>query len=244
MRNKLIFVLIILLGVAILPLYSQFGDLLDKIEETITETKEVEDVLSEEEIINGLKEALEIGTSNSVEFVSKVDGYFENPEIKIPLPKSVKDKEQILTTAGFDKQIKDFKLSMNRAAEKAAPQAKKIFVDAIKEMNFSDAKKILNGRENEATLYFQEKTSVHLQEVFKPIIHEAMEEIGVTQLYQILTDLIEKIPFQTIETCDLDQYVTDLALEGLFFMVAEEEKKIRKDPLAQVTDLLKKVFGG
>lgn len=198
---------------------------------------------SDTEIVSGLKEALQIGTGNAVQIVSKVDGYYKNPKIRIPLPESVQKTEKILRAAGYGSKIDEFELSMNRAAEKAAPQAKGLFVDAIKQMTFADARKILNGRDNEATLYFKDKTSPRLREVSKPIVHEAMGEVGVTKSYQDLEKSARSVPFAGSFAFDLDQYVTDKALDGLFLMVAEEEKKIRQDPVARTTDLLKKVFG-
>lgn len=199
--------------------------------------------LTEDEIINGLKEALEVGTSNAVEVVSKTDGYYKNPKIKIPLPESAQKTEKILRTFGFGQQVDDFELSMNRAAEQAAPEAKSIFWDAIKQMSFEDSRTILNGRDNEATLYFKDKTSARLTEIFKPIAHQAMSEVGVTQSYQALDKKVQTMPFADSIAFDLDQYVTDKSINGLFLMLAEEEKKIRQNPAAQVTDLLKKVFG-
>jgi len=198
---------------------------------------------SNTDIVNGLKEALQIGTGNAVQIVSKVDGYYKNPKIRIPLPETVQKTEKILRAAGYGSKVDEFELSMNRAAEKAAPQAKGLFVDAIKQMTFTDAKKILNGRENEATLYFKEKTSPRLKEVSKPIVHQAMGDVGATKSYQNLEQSARSVPFAGSLAFDLDQYVTDQALDGLFLMVAEEEKKIRRDPMARSTDLLKKVFG-
>jgi len=198
---------------------------------------------SETEIVNGLKEALQIGTGNAVQIVSKVDGYYKNPKIRIPLPDTVQKTEKILRVAGYGSKVDEFELSMNRAAERAAPEAKTLFMDAIKQMTFTDAKKILNGREDEATLYFKDKTSPRLREVSKPIVRQAMGEVGVTKSYQDLEQSARSVPFAGTFTFDLDQYVTDKALEGLFLMVAEEEKKIRQDPVARTTDLLKKVFG-
>jgi hypothetical protein len=198
---------------------------------------------SETEIVNGLKEALQIGTGNAVQIVSKVDGYYKNPKIRIPLPDTVQKTEKILRVAGYGSKVDEFELSMNRAAERAAPEAKTLFMDAIKQMTFTDAKKILNGREDEATLYFKDKTSPRLREVSKPIVRQAMGEVGVTKSYQDLEQSARSVPFAGTFTFDLDQYVTDKALEGLFLMVAEEEKKIRQDPVARTTNLLKKVFG-
>lgn len=199
--------------------------------------------LSEEKIIEGLKEALEIGTGNAVKIVSRVDGYYGNPKIKIPLPAPVQKAEKVLRTVGFGPKLDDFLLSMNRAAEKAAPEAKSLFWEAIKKMSFDDARKILNGKENEATLYFEDKTRNKLVTLFKPIVNTSMSRVGVTNYYQQLDAKVRSIPFTESFRFDLDQYVTDRALDGLFFMLAEEERKIRKDPAARVTDLLKEVFG-
>jgi hypothetical protein len=199
--------------------------------------------LTNDEIVKGLKEALQVGTGNAVSTVSKTDGYLKNPQIKIPLPENVQKVEKLLRATGFGGQVDEFELSMNRAAERAAPEAKNIFWDAIKQMTFTDARKILDGQDNAATLYFKDKTSVRLQEIFKPITHQAMSEVGTTRYYQSIDDKIKTIPFADQMSFDLDQYVTDKALGGLFFMLAEEEKKIRQDPAARVSDLLKKVFG-
>ena len=199
--------------------------------------------LSEDEIINGLKQALEIGTSNAVQTVSQTNGYFKNPQIRIPLPENVKKVEKLLRATGFGSQVDKFELSMNRAAERAAPEAKAIFWDAIRQMSFADARQILDGPDDAATQYFQDKTTRRLQKVFKPITHQAMSEVGVTRHYQSIDDKIKTIPYGADQmSFDLDQYVTDNALSGLFLMLAEEEKKIRQDPAARVTDLLKKVF--
>lgn len=198
--------------------------------------------LSNEEIINGLKEALQVGTENAVKLVSRPDGYYKDPDIKIPLPESVQKAEKLLRAVGYGEKVDSFELSMNRAAERAAPEAKSIFGDAIKQMTFDDAQKILNGRDNGATLYFEDKTSGRLQEIFKPIVKDAMGEVGVTRSYQDLNARAESMPFGKSLSFDLDQYVTDGALKGLFKMLAEEEKQIRTQPAARVTDLLKKVF--
>jgi hypothetical protein len=133
---------------------------------------------------------------------------------------------------------------MNRAAEKAAPQAKSFFLDAVKEMSFDDAKGILNGGDTAASDYFKKKTTDQLYEVFKPIISSQMSDVGVTRYYKDMTSKLTSLPFMNLETLDLDHHVTNKALEGLFFMIGEEEKKIRSDPKARVTELLKEVFGG
>ncbi len=200
--------------------------------------------LSNDEITAGLKEALQVGTEKAVGLVSQPDGFYQNPAIKIPLPESVQKVENLLRTAGYGEKVDAFELSMNRAAERAAPEAKSIFWDAISDMKFDDAQKILNGRDNEATLYFQDKTSARLQEVFKPIVKDAMGEVGVTRSYQDINEKITSLPFGKSASFDLDQYVTDGALKGLFKMLAEQERQIRTQPAARVTDLLQKVFAG
>ena len=217
----------------------QIGDFLKGLEKGIG----VSSTPSSTEIVKGLKEALQIGTRNAVQTVSKVDGYYKNPKIRIPLPDTVQKTEKILRVAGYGSKLDEFEISMNRAAEKAAPEAKGLFLDAINDITFTDAKKILNGRENEATLYFKDKTSPRLREIAKPVVHQAMSEVGVTKSYQDLEQSARTVPFASAFSFDLDQYVTDRALDGLFLMLAEEEKKIREDPAARVTDLLKKVFG-
>ncbi|MBN2033072.1 MAG: DUF4197 domain-containing protein [Deltaproteobacteria bacterium] len=220
------------------PAFPQWGDVLKGLQKSLGGQS-----FSEDEIVRGLKEALEVGTAKAVESVSKVDGYYGNSQIKIPLPESVQKVESLLRSAGLGSKIDEFELSMNRAAERAAPEAKALFWDGIKSMSFSDAGKILNGRSNEATLYFQEKTSPRLREIAKPIMHDAMSEVGVTRAYQDLDKKLRTIPLAGSHSLDLDQYVTDKALGGLFLMLAEEEKKIRENPAARSTDLLKKVFG-
>ena len=140
-------------------------------------------------------------------------------------------------------QITAFEKSMNRAAEKAAPQARELFVNAIKQMTFSDAERILKGRENEATLYFKDKTFDPLGRKFKPLVHAAMAEVGVTRSYQAIDTRLQALPLPEPLRFELDQYVTNHALDGLFLVLAQQEAKIRSDPAAQVSELLKKVFG-
>jgi hypothetical protein len=217
---------------------SELGDIFKGVQKILG----VESELPESKITAGLKEALEIGTRNAVQVVSAKGGYFDNPRIKIPLPEPVRKVEALARMAGFGKQMDEFEMSMNSAAEKAAPEAKAIFWDAIKQMTFADARKILNGREDEATLYFKDKTHDRLSELFKPIIHQSMSSVGVTEKYQALESVISMIPIRGSERFELDQYVNDKALDGLFYILAQEEKKIREDPVARTTDLLKEVF--
>lgn len=200
-------------------------------------------VPSEGKLVQGLKECLEVGAKNAVERVSRADGYYKNPKIRIPLPGAVQKAEQILRGVGYGAQVDAFELSMNRAAEKAAPQAKALLWDAVKQMSFEDARKILQGRDNEATLYFKDHTWQKLDQAFRPIVHSAMSEVGVTRSYQDLEARVKKIPFADRLNVDMDEYVTGKALDGLFIVLGEEERKIRKDPAARATSLLKEVFG-
>jgi hypothetical protein len=218
--------------------HAQLGDIFNRFKKTFGVGG-----LTQEEITAGLKEALRIGTENAVQKVSQVGGYYNNPRIRIPLPESVQKVEKVLRLAGLGSQLDAFEKSMNRAAERAAPEAKSLFWDGIKTMTFSDAKRILNGRENEATLYFKEKTWDRLQVLAKPVVHDAMGEVGVTRSYQNLEAKARTVPFAGSFNFDLDQYVTDQALDGLFQMLEDEERKIREDPAARTTQLLKKVFG-
>jgi len=199
--------------------------------------------LSDAKIGSGLKEALKVGTENAVNFTGKTDGYFLNQAIKILMPEKLRTFEKGLRAVGYGPQVDEFVLSMNRAAEKSAPFAKQIFWDAIGEMTFEDARKILSGNETAATEYFRGKTTDKLTAVFKPIVDKSMNEVGVTHQYNELVGYYEKIPFVKKETFDLDHYVVTKALDGLFYMVGEEEKKIRKNPAARTTELLKEVFG-
>ncbi len=204
--------------------------------------------LDDNTIASGLKEALSIGTEDAVKSVSKVNGYFGNEAIKILIPEDIHMVADVLSTVGYKEQVDDFVLSMNRAAEKAAPEALSIFVDAIKEMTFEDAKNILNGGDTAATDFFKDKTQGKIHDAFKPIVSTSMDEVGVTRSYKEMINKYKILPFvQNFikeDSIDLDQYVTNKAVDGLFYMVGQEEKKIRTDPAARVTELLKTVFGG
>ena len=199
--------------------------------------------LSDAKIGSGLKEALKVGTENAVHLTGKTDGYFLSQVIKILMPEKLRTFEKGLRAVGYGPQVDEFVLSMNRAAEKAAPAAKQIFWDAVGEMTFDDARKILSGSDTAATEYFKGKTTDRLTATFKPVVDKSMNEVGVSRQYKELVGHYESIPFVKKESFDLDQYVVTKALGGLFYMVGEEEKKIRKNPAARTTDLLKEVFG-
>ncbi len=198
--------------------------------------------LNDAKIASGLKEALQIGTQNAVNLTGRLDGYFRNEVIKILMPEKLQTLEKGLRLVGYGPRVDEFVLSMNRAAERAAPRAKAIFWDAIGEMSFEDARKILNGGDTAATDYFQDKTTDRLTAAFRPVVDKAMNEVGVTRRYKELIGRYEAIPFVTSERLDIDQYVVTKALDGLFYVVGEEERKIRTNPTARVTDLLQEVF--
>lgn len=191
----------------------------------------------------GLKQALSIGTENAVKSVSRTNGYFGNQAIKILMPEKIRKVADVLGKIGYQKQVDEFVLSMNRAAEKAAPKAKAIFIDAIKGMSIEDARKILGGGDTAATEYFEQKTRGKLYDEFKPVISSSMNQVGCTRSYKEMMGKYDSIPFVSKQSLDLDHYVTNKALDGLFYMVGQEEEKIRTDPAARVTDLLKTVFG-
>jgi hypothetical protein len=199
--------------------------------------------LSDANIGSGLKEALKVGTETAVHLTGKTDGYFLNQVIKILIPEKLRTFEKGLRAVGYGPQVDEFVLSMNCAAEKAAPAAKQIFWDAVGEITFDDARKILSGSDTAAREYFKGKTTNKLTATFKPVVDKSMNEVGVTRQYKELVGRYESIPFVKKESFDLDQYVVTKALGRLFYMVGEEEKKIRKNPAAQTTDLLKEVFG-
>ncbi len=192
---------------------------------------------------SGLKEALAVGTENAVKNVSRTDGYFGNQAIKILMPENIRKVADVLKKVGYQKQVDDFVLSMNRAAEKAAPKAAAIFGDAIREMTFEDVRGILGGGDTAATDFFKRKTQNKLYEEFKPVVSSSMNEVGVTKSYKEMMGKYESVPFAGKESVDLDHYVTSRALDGLFYMVGQEEKNIRTNPMARTTDLLKTVFG-
>ena len=194
-------------------------------------------------VASGLKEALSVGTKNAVGLLSGKDGYFANEAVKILLPENVRRLGDALRMAGYQKEVDAFVLSMNRAAEKAAPRAANIFAGAIREMSITDAQKILGGGNTAATEYFKSKTLTQLFDAFKPDISKSMSEVGVTRAYKAMTDrYTSMVPFAKVESLDLDRYVTNKSLDGLFYMVGQEETKIRTNPAARTTELLRKVF--
>ena len=213
---------------------------LDKQSKKITESTSKP---SNEEIISGLREALEIGSKNAVSGASALNGFYKNPSIKIPFPKDCEVIEKKVRKLGLGKQADDFILNINRAAEEASKEAAPIFINAIKGMTLTDGVSILKGKDNAATEYLKSKTSNDLTEKFSPIVKNAIEKVAVTKYWEPIIKKYNKIPGVEKKNPDLDKYILEKTLSGLFFLIEKEEAKIRKDPAARITDLLKKVFG-
>jgi hypothetical protein len=191
----------------------------------------------------GIKEALAVGTERAVQGLSQKDGYFGNAAVKILMPSSIQKVADVARLAGYQKQVDDFILSMNRAAEAAAPLASRYFGDAIRAMTLDDVRGILTGGDTAATDFFRGKTRDKLYAAFKPVVSQKVGEVGATRAYKDMMGRYEKVPMMKSQSLDLDDYVTNKSLDGLFHMVGEEEKKIRTNPAARTTDLLKTVFG-
>jgi hypothetical protein len=200
--------------------------------------------LSTSDVADGLKEALNIGVKNGAEKLSAVDGFFKDAAIKILMPpEAQKVMDAVSKIPGGQKMVDDAILSMNRAAEDAAKSAAPIFVTAIKNMSINDAFGILKGGDSAATTYLRNQTTKPLTEAFRPTIEQSLAKVNATQYWNTLIGTYNKIPFTKKLNPDLAAYVTDKALFGMFYQVAQEEQKIRKNPVAQTTNLLKKVFG-
>jgi hypothetical protein len=219
--------------------FPQLGKILDKAKKAVKGSAP----LTAEEVAAGLKEALTNGISKGSDLTSKVDGYFKNPEIKIPFPPDVKKVETRLRQMGLGGEVDKFVLSLNRGAEDAAKEAKPIFVAAIKQMTIDDAFSILKGEPDAATQFLKKTTTSQLKEKFKPVVQKSLDKVSATQYYGDLVGTYNKIPLVQKVNPDLNEYATDLAIQGLFIMIAKEEKNIRQDPLARTSDLLKRVFG-
>lgn len=239
---KKIHFLIVILFSTLSVTGQNLNELLQQGQNAVTSTKGGD--LSNDEIIKGLKEALTVGGSNAANLASKAGGYLKNPAIKIPFPKEARDMESTLRNIGMGKEVDNFIKSLNSAAEDAAIQSVPIFTDAIKGMNISDGLAILKGSEQAATDFLKSKTLPSLKIKFKPVIEKSINKLNVATYWKQLADAYNKMPFVKKVNPNLVDYTTGKALDGLFVLVAQEEKKIRKDPAAQITDLLKKVFGG
>jgi len=200
------------------------------------------DALDENTVVAGLKEALTLGSERAVASTSAKDGFWSNEKIKIPLPAELNTAFSTLRSIGFGSQVDALELGMNRAAEQASVEAKPVLVDAVKGMSLSDAMGILRGGDTAATDYFRAQTSAPLKEKFLPIIQDKMGEVGLYQQYNKLMDAYTALPLTKESGFNLDNYVADKGLDGLFTMLGQEEQAIRANPAARTTALLQKVF--
>lgn len=199
--------------------------------------------LSNTEASGGLKAALIQGATKAVSQLSAADGFFGNPEVKIPLPDSMKKAEKAMRMFGMGKQADELVLKMNRAAEAAVPEAKVLLVNAVKKMGVEDAKAILTGGDDAATQYFKKTTSEPMAGKFLPIVKKATENVQLAQQYNKFAEMGSKFGLVKKDQVNLEQYVTQKTLDGVYLMMAKEEAAIRKDPVGQTSNLLKKVFG-
>lgn len=199
--------------------------------------------LSNAEASGGLKEALIQAAGKAVGQLSATDGFFGNKEVKIPLPETMQKAEKAMRMFGMGKQADELVLKMNRAAEAAVPEAKALLVDSVKKMSVADAKAILTGGDDAATQYFKKTTSTPMAEKFLPIVKKATENVQLAQQYNKFAEMGSKYGVVKKEQANLEQYVTQKTLDGVYLMMAKEEAAIRKDPVGQASNLLKKVFG-
>lgn len=200
-------------------------------------------LIDNDEVIRGLKEALTVGTKNAASIASRVNGFYKNPRIKIPFPPDAQKVKTVAEGLGMKKQVEQFVETLNRAAEEAAKEAAPIFINAIKQMTIQDGFQILKGSDDSATQYLKRKTSAPLTAKFRPVVKRAIQKVEVTKYWNPIITQYNHVPFVTKVTPDLDAYVTEKALNGLFTLIADEEKNIRKNPAARVSDLLRRVFG-
>lgn len=199
--------------------------------------------LTNKEASGGLKEALIVGAQNAVAKLGATDGFFGNPQVKIPLPETMQKAEKAMRMFGMGKQADDLVLKMNRAAEEAVPEAKTLLVDSVKKMSLADAKSILTGGDDAATQYFKKTTSTAMGTKFLPIVKKATQNVQLAQQYNKFAEMGSQYGLVNKDQANLEQYVTNKALDGVYLMMAEEEKAIRKDPVGQASSLIKKVFG-
>jgi sRNA-binding protein len=222
---------------------SRFLNQLKKDAQKTLDSKSIGSGYTAEEAAKALKEALVQGTTKGTNLISKVDGFYKNPEIKIPFPPEAKKVEETLKDIGLENQVDEVVLSLNRAAEDASKSAKNIFVDAITDMTINDAINIVKGDNHAATTYLKNKTTIKLTNAFSPVIKNSLDKVNATKYWSTAMNTYNKVPFVEKVNPDLTQYVTGKALDALFLMISREEELIRKDPIARTTELLKKVFG-
>lgn len=225
------------------PATAQIDDLWKKVETASKSTNLPGMSLSNDKIASGLKEALSKSTGTAVAATGRPDGYFKNAAIKILLPSQLQTVGKGMRMVGMGSQLDELELAMNRAAEQATPAAKQIFINAITKMSFDDARKILSGGDTAATDYFKKTSSTELTNAFAPIVHKSMEDVGVIKQFNQVAQNSMAGPLLGNQNFNLDSYVVGKSLDGLFYMLGQQEKQIRTNPAAQTTALLKEVFG-
>jgi enolase len=237
--KKILFAIVLLLATTSNAQYD-----LKKIKNTISEKTKTttSSKLSSEEIVKGLKEALSVGVKNAGSLTSSLDGFNKNDLIRIPFPESARKMETSLRKVGMGKKVDEFEVALNRAAEEASKEAAPIFFNSIKKMEVQDGLNILKGNDDAATQFMKGKTDAELYAIFKPIVIKALSAVNITKYWSPLVTRYNKIPLTKKMNPDLEDYTTKKTIEGLFKMLAIEEKKIRNSELARVTDILKKVF--
>jgi Protein of unknown function (DUF4197) len=198
---------------------------------------------ADDRIAAGLKEALTVSTRKAVASTGRVDGFLKNAAIKILLPEKLRSVGKGMRLVGMGQQVDALEVGMNRAAEQAAPSARQIFINAVTKMSIADARKILSGGDTAATEYFKAKSTDELTVAFAPIVHKSMENVGVVRQYNQLMQNPMAGRLAESKDFSLDKYVVGKTMDGLFYVIGEEEKKIRKDPAAQTTALLREIFG-
>lgn len=199
--------------------------------------------LSQSEIVDGLKEALKVGSERVVSQLGESGGFNADPAIRIPLPEQLQQVKSVLERVGMGGVMTDLETSLNRAAEQATPKAKALFWDAIKEMSFDDAKRIYSGPDDAATQYLRDKMSAPLGEALRPIVDDSLSQVGAVKLYDQAMGRYDNIPFVPDVKANLTDHTVDKGMDGIFYYLAQEEAAIRKDPLKRSTELLRKVFG-
>lgn len=235
---KKYFFLLFFIFLSLNPAYADLSALLQKAGLTSKST------LNDSKIGQGIKEALKVGIDKTIQQTGKKDGYLANPQIKIPVPDKLKLMDSLLRKVGFGPKMDEFVLSMNRAAESASPYAKDVFLESIASMSVDDAQQIWKGSDTAATDFFKAKSSPELIKIYKPLISKSMAKYQVTQKYQDLISKYNSLPLaQNFKAPEIEQYVAGKSLDGLFIVLGQQEKSIRKDPAARVTALLKEVFG-
>jgi len=199
--------------------------------------------ISNTDAVSGLKQALNDGSIAAVAKLGVENGFFSNPQVKIPLPPSLKRVEGAMRAFGMRKQADELVLSMNRAAEAAVPEAKQLLVDAAKKMSVQDAKQILTGGATAGTEYFKRNTQTQLTERFLPIVKKATEKVGLAQQYNSIASQGASLGLVKDDQVTIERYVTQKTLDGLYFMIGEQEKAFRQNPVGATSDIVKKVFG-